>query len=150
MWNAQSLRPKVPELSKFLEKNSVDIVLISETWLNPSIVLNIPGYIFYRKDRDSASRFPHGGVGVLIRKTVSHSLFRSYKTNFIENLFIKVPFQDTELHIGVVYCPPNTPMQNFKEEFNKLFSTSHPTIIAGDVNAKHQYWNNTKTDRKGS
>lgn len=148
-WNSQSLRSKIPELSKFVNSNKIDVILISETWLNESVKIHLPNFICYRKDRDSNSRNPHGGVCILIRKGIKHSLVNSIRTLSIENVFIKIPFRNSFLLLGSIYSPPSVSIDNFKSDFIKLFTTSFPTIIAGDINAKHQYWNNSKTDSKG-
>lgn len=33
-WIAQSVKPKIPELTRLIEKNKYQVILISETWLN--------------------------------------------------------------------------------------------------------------------
>ena len=50
-------------------KNKLDVLTLSETWLNSSITdleLEIPGYNLYRVDRNTK---PGGGVGVYARQT---------------------------------------------------------------------------------
>ena len=52
-WNSQSLKPKIPELTKLIEKNKYNLILISETWLNEKIEIKIPNFYCYRNDRKS-------------------------------------------------------------------------------------------------
>lgn len=149
MWNSRSLKSKVSEFSNFLNFHKIDIALISETWLNPSIKISIPDFQIYRNDRNSNSSHPHGGVAICVRKNLVHFQCNSVNLNSIENIFIKVPFENSNLSIGSIYCPPSMKVHDFKSEMRKLLSLPGPIILGGDVNAKHISWNNTKNNYKG-
>lgn len=149
VWNSQSLKPKIPEFSKFLNDHKVDIGLISETWLNSSIKISIPGFYIYRSNRNSDSRFPHGGVAICVRIGISHSHFKSINLAHVENCFIRIPFENSYLTIGSLYCPPQMSVVNFKSDLSILMSLPGPLILAGDFNAKHTSWNNFSNNRKG-
>ena len=43
-WNAHSLRNKLTELSNLIDKFSIDILLISESWLTEKDSFNITGF----------------------------------------------------------------------------------------------------------
>ena len=52
--NVRSLTSKVDELHSIVSNLKIDILCVSETWLDPSIgkqSVHIPGFHFYRKDR---------------------------------------------------------------------------------------------------
>ena len=71
--NAQSLYPKLSEITYVVLDLTIDCLSINETWLNASFAdneISIPGYTLFRKDRCTGS---HGGVALYI-----HSLPNSY------------------------------------------------------------------------
>ena len=69
-WNVRGLVGKQLEISKFLHEcgghKKIDIVILSETWLNKSSLsrINIPGYKFVGTNRVSKKG---GGVGFLLK-----------------------------------------------------------------------------------
>ena len=148
-WNAQSLKPKIPGLTRLIEKYKYQIILISETWLNDKIEIKIPNYNCYRKDRKSNSRYPHGGVAIFVHKSINHAIVECCKLNHIEAIFIKIPCFSNYITIASVYCPPSLSMIEFKNDINKLMSIQGAIVLAGDFNAKHQAWNNISNCRKG-
>ena len=148
-WNCQSLKHKIPELSRLIQKNTYHVILLYETWLNEKIEIKIPNYNCYHKDRLTNSRYPHGGVAILVHKSVNHAVVECCKLNHFEAIFIKIPCQTNYVIIASVYCPPSLNMTDFKKDFKKLMSIQGPIVLAGDFNAKHQAWNNVSNCRKG-
>jgi len=70
--NIKSLFPKIDMLRLYLSKTSVQVAMVSETWLTPEIsdkMVHIPGYKIYRHDRNKTK--PNGkdmrGVAVYIK-----------------------------------------------------------------------------------
>jgi hypothetical protein len=64
-----AIRNKIPLLSNFISEHDFDILCLSETKVDPSIlVMSIPGYTLYRKDRTNCG----GGVAILIREEFTH------------------------------------------------------------------------------
>jgi hypothetical protein len=148
-WNCRSLQSKLHELKEFLKNNFHHIVLLQETWLNPKVNINFPQYIAVRKDRDSSSRCPHGGVLILIHESLS---FHSTTFTNLENSeanFVRLLLEDREIVIGSFYCSPKTSPDLRIADYKKLFSRNGPFIIAGDFNAKDTSWNNGKYDKCG-
>lgn len=149
IWNSQSIKPKLNEFSNFLSSHKIDLALLSESWLNPSIKFHVPGFKIYRNDRVSNSSRPHGGVAICIRENILHSKVKVVKLQHIENLFIEIPFQNSILSVGVLYCPPSMLVRDFRADMGKLLSVQGPVIMGGDINAKHVSWNNTNNNYKG-
>lgn len=131
-----------PITKTLIRKNNYHIILISETWLNEKIEIKIPNYNCYRKDRQSNSRYPHGGVAILVHKSVNHAIVECCHLNHIEAIFIKTPCFSNYVTIASVYCPPSLSMIDFKNDIKKLTSIQGAIVLAGDFNAKHQAWNN--------
>jgi len=44
LWNATSLNNKNQELTYFINNNNIDVVLVTETWLNSQTNINIVNY----------------------------------------------------------------------------------------------------------
>jgi len=44
LWNATSLNNKEHELTYFINNNNIDVVLVTETWLNPRTNINFVNY----------------------------------------------------------------------------------------------------------
>ena len=69
--NVRSLRHKV-DLSTMegLDKNAIDVLTLSETWLNESIQdseISMPGFVSVRKDRSGIKK-GYGGVAIFVRE----------------------------------------------------------------------------------
>lgn len=63
-WNSRSVKPKFAELSHFVDANKIEVLFLSETWLEQSQIFHFPSFDCYRVDRK------YGGVAILIRKTI--------------------------------------------------------------------------------
>jgi hypothetical protein len=148
-WNCRSLQSKLQELKEFLQNNFHHIVLLQETWLSPKISIHFPHYIAVRKDRNSFSRCPHGGVLILAHESL---IFRSTTFTILENSeanFIRLDLDGREIVVGSFYCSPKTAPELRIADYKKLLSRNGPFVIAGDFNAKDTSWNNVKYDKCG-
>ena len=64
--NMMSLAPKIDELRCFVKDTKLDLISLTETWLNDSVSehhINIPGFNLLLKNRSSGV---HGGVGLYV------------------------------------------------------------------------------------
>lgn len=143
-WNAHSLRNKFTELSILIDRFSIDIVLISESWLTPDITFDIPGFTSYRSDRS------RGGVAIFIRSSIPHFGFTKYNYDYAESCSISVSIDNMAVKISSIYCSPSASRAQSYAFFYKVLSQTGPHIVAGDFNCKHLEWNNVSSDRKGS
>jgi exonuclease III len=145
-WNSQTLKPKipellfysilvvgwfkglrypcpvtstlvVPELSQFVNKHNVDIILIQEIWLSSTTNILLSGYKVYRADRTTAFKHPHGGVAIFVKNNLVHSQIKSHQLKCVENLFIQIPFGNSYLRIGSIYATPSIPIDDFRSDF---------------------------------
>jgi hypothetical protein len=56
--NVRGLRSSMDELKVFMSNQSMDVLTVSETWLNSTIIdseVELPGYYLLRKDRESGN-----------------------------------------------------------------------------------------------
>jgi endonuclease/exonuclease/phosphatase family metal-dependent hydrolase len=142
-WNCQSIRNKIPELVRFIDKYAIDIILLSETWLSENVNFFIPLYDCYRADRY------HGGTAVLIKNSISHSFSHLISFDYAEATFIKVNDRNNETLIGAIYCSPAASRTQSQTFFSKVLSNPGCCLISGDFNAKNIRWNSDKVCRKG-
>jgi len=143
-WNAHSLRNKFTELSILIDRFSIDIVLICESWLTLDMAFNIPGFTAYRSDRY------RGGVAIFIRSSIPHFGFTKTNFDYAESCTISIPIDNTVIKFSSIYCSPSSTRVQSKAFFQKVLSQSGAHVAAGDFNCKHIEWNNLLNDRKGT
>ena len=152
-FNCQSAQGKVVELSQFLEKKFFHIVLLQETWLNSKVSFKIPNYLCLRQDRETNSRYPHGGVAILVHNSLKNNYNRVkfVDLDFVESIFIQISINSFTFTIGSIYASssPKIKAEEMRKDLEKLFSRPGPFVLAGDYNAKHTSWNNVKSNGRG-
>ncbi|CAH2091775.1 unnamed protein product [Euphydryas editha] len=137
--NAQSIQAHYSDLLASFSTGVVDCVLVSETWLKPSVPstsCSIPGYRFFRNDRTGRGG---GGVGIYLRSSIPASVVSysdSLSTGSIEYLFLELTIHHKRVLLGVLYCPSDK-INYFKEMVDILesFVPNYDNIIyMGDLN----------------
>lgn len=86
-WNANSVQNKHLEIVDFVNKYTIDILLISETYLKSHLNFYIPNYKVYRLDRFAGTK---GGVAIIIKANIKHKLMNSLNLKVVEGLAISV------------------------------------------------------------
>ena len=118
---ASKQRDMISLLGSCTEKNSVDVVILLETWLTCESEkhINIPGYNSYGVNR---KRKKGGGVGFLIKNHLSYKVLPEFceSKHTTESCFIEVKTMSSELIIGSLYRPPNTLEKEFLQYYNTL------------------------------
>lgn len=154
-WNAQSIRNK-SDLFNHLQSQTFPyhLVLIQETWLNPKVDFKYPShYTCLRKDRTNNkkknSQCPHGGVLILILKSLEFKIVSTAPLLHVEAIFVQLTIDSVTVNIGSVYSSSSLTRAEAKSDLEKLLSFRGPFVIAGDLNAKHKDWNNIKNSHKG-
>lgn len=144
--NCHSIIHKKPEISQFLLNKKIQVACFSETWLKASDNFSIPNFICYRVDR------PYGGVCILVSNKIKQISCKKISLPYAESIFLTLcdSTHNISFSIGAVYCSPATTRAQAHDFFTKSLSINGPFILAGDFNAKHQAWNNTKSCRKGT
>lgn len=144
--NVRSLFTGFEEFSDLVLKNDLDIMCVSETWLNkdvPSDVVNIPNYSFFRMDRVSRG----GGVGIYVRNDliVAQALNDSEPIEGVEHIWVELKTGADRLLIGVIYRVPSQNINRCVEYLDNLLSYIAPQfqniIILGDLNVDQLYEN---------
>ncbi|XP_033316644.1 uncharacterized protein LOC117214565 [Bombus bifarius] len=160
--NANSLisNQKRYSMLTLINKETPDMVLISETKLNKRHNVHFKNYSMIRHDRPNASQ--GGGTAILIKnpikyKTILIDKITSFKT--LETTTIKIKISNKEnLFITAAYATYGN-QKEFNYEFNNLFELLQHNkpgnyyiilLIAGDLNAKHTSWKNETNNTRGN
>ena len=143
-WNANGLNKRIHEFREVLHRLKIDVALISESHLKPSIRANVPNYQQYRTDRLNGR---NGGTAIYIKKSISHVEVPIPESFTIETTLIKVHSRSGDLYIAACY---NSPLKDFvNQDFDHLFHLGNKIIAAGDFNAKNVCWNCVATNKNG-
>lgn len=136
--NAQSLFAHIDDFRADLSHRSIDIVLISETWLktwHTDNMISTTGYRVCRNDRPDCKR--GGGVAILYKKLIKCAVIckSSYSINSCEYLLCEISNKFEKLLIGCVYKPPNCySLDNFYEQLQVHAGRYRKILIGGDFN----------------
>ena len=136
--NIQSLRYKVDNVRVLLVENNIDILCISESWLESSIgnnEINIDGYNICRLDR---IHMHHGGILYYIKDGIVFKETPDLQCIDVEALWIELnlPFSKPIL-LGTVYRPPDMKaayIENLDLLFQNTTSLYDDIVIVGDFN----------------
>ena len=112
---------RIPSASRS-RQNHVDVIAITETWLNPEIPdgpVSLTDYSMVRKDRASGKR--GGGVCAFIKSNIPFSTLTDLSVPEIECVWLKLrphrlPRELSCIFVGVIYHPPsadNTFLQDY-------------------------------------
>jgi len=69
-WNANGLAKHSTEVTAFILKQDIDILLVSETHFTNKSYLRIPGYTLYHTMHPDGKT--HGGTAVIIRSSITY------------------------------------------------------------------------------
>ena len=127
---------KKTELMDLINRQKPDIVLVQETLLKSRHTFTLPNMTTYRIDREGRRG---GGTAILIKRTIKHHETQLELDNQqIETTAIRIHTNTGYIKIVSAYIPPNA--DTTTKDFNDLLETQEPTIIMGDLNAKHTDW----------
>nr|CAI5850180.1 unnamed protein product [Callosobruchus analis] len=104
--NVRSLFTNFDNLNDLVHKGDYDVLGISESWLNaniPSCTVEIPGYKFFRQDREGRG----GGVAFYVKSHFScRKIHIEVSIEELEYLFLEIKIGRFAMAIGVLYRPP--------------------------------------------
>ena len=141
--NARRIVPKKLDLQAFLCDHHVDILSVTESFLDPDVLdseLCPPGFVIFRRDRDCHG----GGVMVLVRDDfVAHR--RSDLETSCELLWIQL---SGLLLFGTYYRPPKNdlcPLHELNNSLQLLSARSKVILCGGDFNVPHIDWSSVSS-----
>ncbi|CAG2253425.1 E1BAP5 [Mytilus edulis] len=140
--NFQSLRKKGKLLEAIIESTDPDIIIGTETWLDPNIKSSeiFPDYLQYDIERRDRPKDPHGGVLIAAKQTLQ--LGNITKSGEIELLTGTIALEGKKkMLIGAFYRPPDktddTYLNTVKEEISTIKSKHQKNIFLIGGNSDH-------------
>lgn len=121
LWNCWSVAPKKEELLNWSHINEVNVLLLTETWLNKTHHFNLRGFTTFRMDRDDAK----GGVMIAVREDIAVSPIRIvYYHPTIQLIAVKID----EITVLLTYVKPGAKIStHFWSDI--LFQISPPLLF---------------------
>jgi hypothetical protein len=100
--------------------------------------------IAYRTDR-----FPGriGGTVVAVRKGLPYKHVDLPPLVSVEATGVCIPIGGSEVLLAAIYKPPGNAWND--ADITELLSVRHTSLLAGDMNAKHPFWNGSVSNLSG-
>jgi hypothetical protein len=122
----------------------LDVALFSETNLKPHERFFIPNYHFHQTDGYPGRK---GGTALAVRKGIPHNqLFLPHLVS-VEATGVCIPLGKSDVLFAAVYISPGRAW-NYAD-ITELLSFKQKSILAGDLNAKHPFWNSAVSNPSG-
>ncbi|GBP34307.1 RNA-directed DNA polymerase from mobile element jockey [Eumeta japonica] len=137
-WNAGGISGKTQDLRTLVQSQDIHVVLLGETKLRSRQELRLPNFFVYRRDEVSPHSIAYRGTAVLVRRDVVHGGLELPDFINTRTLGIRVGAVGTELRLFAAYRTPGT--RFCSSDIHTIFEDHTPTILAGDLNAKHTVW----------
>ena len=150
--NIRSLFKKLDQLKILLDSSKIDVVTLSETWLNTSIFstsINLEGYGLYRQDRSSGNSKKGRGGGLLTYIRKDHSANSEVMPD-LNRSNMDIEAQWTLIHrdhckdmiICNIYRPPRGNIQKaisyLDECFKQVRADRVEIFVLGDLNINYK------------
>ncbi|KAG5889367.1 hypothetical protein JTB14_009160 [Gonioctena quinquepunctata] len=136
------------DLNRALLISDLDIILITESWLNYNFAnseISNSQYLIFRKDRDYNSTNCTRGGGVMIAIKSSYNPTEIRVSNLFEDVWVKLKINNKSIVLCVVYFVPESSLdayQRFVEHINevKRHHIGANFIIVDDFNFPRVTW----------
>jgi ribonuclease P/MRP protein subunit RPP40 len=145
--NARSVVNKIKELKLLVEEENVDVVAITETWLNETITdeeMNISGFVLFRRDRNDPIKRRGGGVAMYIKNELNPVYnCELSEDSFSESLWCNIICENENTLLGVCYRAPDSSELNDEKLYGLINSISkYRVVVMGDFNLPELDWGN--------
>lgn len=148
-WNPDGIAFKMNDLRLLVQEHDVHVVLLCETKLHPSRELRLPNFFVYRRDELSPRDVPYRGTAVLVRRDLVHEELELPAFKTTRSIGVRLKTADTELKIYAAYKPPGDVYKLHPEDIRAMMEGATPTLVAGDLNAKHHQWGSHSINSAG-
>ena len=135
---------KLAELMEHLTDQNPDVIFLTETWLtseknNITAEIKEYGYLPLHKIRKNREKDRGGGVGILVKSSISGKQLVSKDHHSFEYNVVTLPLKNnSKMTLITVYRLQFVSVAEFIEEFEELLEKytvlSEDFVIAGDVN----------------
>ena len=145
-WNCQGIRPKRKELELYLKENVIDIIALTETFLNKKLNFHISGYDTIGNDRSTGQR---GGLAFFVKHGLV--IYKEYRNFSIitsnEALAINLDLSNNQnITLATIYCPNGNPHLSLFQAINNL---SDNVMFVEDFNSKLESFGCAKRNTSG-
>lgn len=144
--NVNGLRGKSTEVGVYLAEMGPDVVCFNETKLTGQKPPFIAGYRPAAVRDRTIGRLQGGGVAIYVRNGL---LYTDISPDMDDIVAIELTVGKIKYAVLAYYCPPyadvpleTATLERFARRYGRL-------IIAGDLNAKHQFYGCSRTDERG-
>ena len=135
--NIRSLTANLTSLKDYISNNPYDLICLSETWLNSTILntaLEVDGYKLFRRDRYNQRG---GGICVFVKSNLPVTVLNNFIPQLTEQLWLTIKLVIFHT-LGTFYRPPKQNMDDFPNEFIEFLGEIVPqfnnVICCGDFN----------------
>jgi hypothetical protein len=135
-FNAKGIVRQGYELSNQLQDLHVDVAQFSETYLKTHERFLISNNHFYRTDSHPGRK---AGTADAVRKAVPHNHVYLAPLASAEATVVCIPIGNSEVLLTSVYKSLGRAWSD--SDITELLSFRRRSILAGDMNAKHTFWN---------
>ena len=140
--NSRSLLPSLDDVIDILGREKIDVLCVSETWLQRSVTNNfviVPGYNIIGQDRTNG----RGGGTCIIYKTILSAEPLSVPTTGSELETLWLSFGRCQrVVIGVAYRPPrvavNPQLDDLRDQLAHLLGQGRTVYLLGDLNHRRR------------
>ncbi len=140
--------PKLTEIETLVKSESIDILCLSETWLNANYsdndvaIADMP--LIYRRDRGSRG----GGVQIYASSGIVTKRLQNIEPTESEIICIGIQLpspQDKHILLSQCYRPDDRDMVEFASDLLEIYEYSNRNkyflnLFIGDFNGKHSNW----------
>ena len=155
-WNSRSLQAKLIEYYSFCVTQKIDIACLCETFfVDGDIIHRHPEFKLYMLNHSTDNNQRSGGVALLVRRHIKHSLLTLPHTRLLEVIGVRIyTNNNAPVNIYSAYLPGGATtqaiQQHLKQDLRTIAQHSGPNyIICGDFNAKHRLWNCIRANKAG-
>ena len=137
--NARSIVNKKKELELTVRDEKLDIIAITESWLNVNITdeeMGIKGYTLFRKDRNDSVKRRGGRVAIYVKNELNPLHKPEINAEvFAESLWCSISCGNESTLLGVCYRAPDSSDVNDANMYNLLNGVGNDRVIVmGDFN----------------
>ena len=159
LWNARSVNNKVLYISELVISNSLDILILTETWLTSGkdhilglLCDLLPGYTIINQPHHSRV----GDLAILFRTDLTSKKNKGPSYKSFEYLEVTFTSGNMQLRVVPIYRPPvsaknKLSFSQFSYEFSdfpeRIYASHNKIIMAGDFNIRFDLISNSETDR---
>ena len=139
--NIHSLYPKVEEIRFLLLNTGLDILCISETWLDEVISqgeLHVDGYCLLRRDRNRHG----GGVTIYVKNGMDYTVRSDLNSDTVECIWIEINVNKGQpILVCCMYRPPSATNEYYGQMLDlceQAMSQDKDMLIIGDLNYNYK------------